>query len=80
MVNWYGLSTGEPKFSLFINNTAAAAIRPMMAGRRPLNMFCTSFESLWLIKYRLIKIMMMKGNHMIEREAINEPIQATQWE
>ena len=76
ITNCKGFVCGEPKFSLFIRSTAAAAIKPMMAGRNPLNMFCTSLEFLWLMRYRLMRIMMMKGSHMMERDANTEPRQA----
>ena len=41
-----GSSVGEPKFSLFIKSTAAAAISPMMAGRKPEKISFTNLESL----------------------------------
>ena len=74
--NVRGFSLGEPKFSLFINRTAAAAIKPMMAGRKPLKMSCTVLEFLWLTKYRLINIMMMNGSHMMDSEDMKEPMHA----
>lgn len=49
-INVTGFSVGDPKFSLFIRSTAAAAIKPMMAGRRPAKMSFTIFESLWVIR------------------------------
>ncbi len=42
------LTDGVPKFSLFINSRAAAAMRPMMAGRRAAKTFFTHGASLWV--------------------------------
>ena len=72
------LSEGEPKFSLFISRTAAEAISPMMVGRRSANMLFTSLLSLWVSRYRLMAIIMMNGSHMMESEAITEPITPAQ--
>ena len=46
----HGLSCGVPKFSFDMSNTAAAAIRPMMAGRKPAKMLFTKGESLCFSK------------------------------
>lgn len=72
------LSEGEPKFSLFIRRTAAEAIRPMMVGRRRAKMLFTSLLSLWVNKYRLMAIIMMKGSHIMDSEAIIEPMMPAQ--
>lgn len=37
MMNWYLSVTALPKFSSFINSRAAAANKPITAGRKPLN-------------------------------------------
>ena len=50
MAKLTALSVGEPKFSLFISSTAAAAISPTIVGRKPLKMSFTIFESLWLMR------------------------------
>ena len=43
--NWNASSQGEPKFSEFINDSAALASNPMMAGRNIAKMFFCINES-----------------------------------
>lgn len=50
MAKLTALSVGDPKFSLFISSTAAAAISPTIVGRKPAKMSFTIFESLWLMR------------------------------
>ena len=46
MMNLGRSVVGEPKLSLFINNKAAAAMSPIIAGRKGLKMSCTNGASL----------------------------------
>ena len=71
-------SDGEPKLSFVIKSRAAAAIRPIIVGRRALNTSLTSRESLCERRYLLTHIIRIKESHMMAIDARTAPQTAAQ--
>ena len=73
-----GFADGDPKLSFVIKSRAAAAIRPIMVGRRTLKTSLTSRESLCERRYLLTHIIRIKESHMMAIEARTAPQTAAQ--
>ena len=62
--NTHGFIDGEEKFSLFISNKAAAAIKPTMAGLSPEKIFSTTTVCIYFINILLIRIIRMSDGNI----------------
>ena len=73
MQNCQGFSIGVEKFSLLQSSNVAAASNPTTAGRRPVNIDCTSGVFMYFINILLISIISTNDGSTKAKVAVAEP-------
>ena len=71
--NCHGLTDNCEKFSRFIISSAAAAMSPTTAGRRPDIMLCTMGDFMYFANTRHMSIMIMNDGSMSANVAVALP-------